>query len=797
MTTHCLRFAAFKSNQQRLTESNRVFLHSPCTYYRSQIDLISFKSSMGVCVWIGLMVVGMLYVHHAQAQPKASVAKVGCQDHCGDVEIPFPFGIEMGCALSHHFMVNCDDPSKPTSHSLQLDEIMLTSGKIRSLMSISYVCYDQYGDITSENQPPVGHEEKSFLFSSTDNIFTAVGCDTVAFITGTRGTIYTGGCISLCANVTDAKENECSGIGCCKSTIPNGLGGFKSDIQSQYNHTEISGNNCSYAFLAEKNSPYRNYTFQTSHLESMDKNQTYPIICDWVVDDRTCEEAQKNITDYKCVSDNSACVDSPSGHGYFCNCKEGYDGTPYLKDGCQDINECADNICGEKDCENTDGSYICSCPHGFSSSDPTIVKDSSCVPVENKSKGLVVGILIAIASALLTSSVGIWIYLVRQKRRLAQLKHRHFHQNGGFLLERKIASKHGISLDFKLYTKEEVDYATNNYDQTKIIGRGGQGVVYKGNFRFDPRTFAIKKSMVVDGSKVDEFVNEIAILSQINHRNVVKLLGCCLEVEDPLLVYEYIPNGTLYQQIQAGSLPWQIRVSIAAGTASALAYLHSSISVPIIHRDVKSSNILVDLDYAAKVSDFGASRSIPINEVEVTTLVQGTLGYLDPEYMLTHQLTKKSDVYSFGVVLVELLTGLTPLSYERAESERSIAMLFVSAIKDGRIDQILDPTILKDHTTVVQMKQVADIAALCLKLKGEDRPSMTEISMELETLRTKITASGRRGWISKYTQLRTSEEQPFTTNSSQESAITDHHTTTTLEDHYDPNISMVQSLWYR
>lgn len=406
---------------------------------------------------------------------------------------------------------------------------------------------------------------------------------------------------------------------------------------------------------------------------------------------------------------------------------------------------------------------------------------------------------VAIASAFLTSSVGIWIYMVRQKRKIAELKQRHFHQNGGSMLERKISSKHGISQDFKLYSKEQVEYATNNYDQSKIIGRGGQGVVYKGKFRYDQRTFAIKKSLVVDGSKVDEFVNEMAILSQINHRNVVKLLGCCLEVEDPLLVYEYIPNGTLYHHIQMHSLPWGIRVSIAAGTASALAYLHSSISVPIIHRDVKSSNILIDLDHTAKLSDFGASKSIPVNVAQVTTLVQGTLGYLDPEYMLTHQLTKKSDVYSFGVVLVELLTGLIPLSYERAESERSIAMLFVSAIKNDRIDQIMDPTILND-ATVVQMKQVADIAGRCLKMKGEDRPSMTEISMELETLRATITGSSRHhAWIpndTQVTRLRTFIEQPVTI-SSQESGITDDLNTTTLGNLDANDISLIKSQWYR
>ncbi|KAM7481447.1 hypothetical protein LguiB_006030 [Lonicera macranthoides] len=341
--------------------------------------------------------------------------------------------------------------------------------------------------------------------------------------------------------------------------------------------------------------------------------------------------------------------------------------------------------------------------------------------------------------------LSLWrVYKEIKRRNKIKLKKKFFKRNGGLLLQKQLSSgEEGNVEKTKLFTSKDLEKTTDRYNKNRILGQGGQGTVYKGMLT-DGRIVAIKVSTIVDESNLEQFINEVVILSQINHRNVVKLHGCCLETEVPLLVYEFIPNGTLFQYIHEKNeefpLSWDVRLRIATEVASALSYLHSATSLPIYHRDIKSTNILLDEKYRAKVADFGTSRSIAIDQTHLTTRVSGTFGYLDPEYFQSSQFTEKSDVYSFGVVLVELLTSQKPISSTRSEEMRSLITYFMVALKEKRLFDILDAQILQEGGKE-EITRVANLAKRCLNLSGRKRPTMREVTVELERIRIPNSAS--------------------------------------------------------
>ena len=319
------------------------------------------------------------------------------------------------------------------------------------------------------------------------------------------------------------------------------------------------------------------------------------------------------------------------------------------------------------------------------------------------------------------------------------------------MMQQQLCSSEDTIENTKLFSSKELEKATDHYNENRVIGRGGQGIVYKGMLK-DGRIVAIKKSKLLDTSKVNQFINEVVILSKINHRNVVKILGCCLETKFPQLVYEFIPNGTLFQYIheQNEQIPfsWDMCLQIAIEVAGALSYLHSAASVPIYHRDIKSTNILLDEMFRAKVADFGISMSVAIDKTHKTTMVRGTFGYLDPEYFQTNQFTEKSDVYSFGVVLVEILTGLGPI-LSRSEEGIGLAAHFVMSMEQHRLFNIVDTRIIGVGRKE-EIMAVANLARRCLNLIGKKRPTMKAVTIELERILMK-----KEAFLNKFATKRT------------------------------------------
>lgn len=667
----------------------------------------------------------------------ASITKPGCPKQCGNLTVPYPFGIGSDCAIDSSFEINCTTSAGATLYASSIKVYSISDTEIRVSNTLYQRCYSH-----STGEPLVPDNPAWLRFGNSTpycfsalNMFTVIGCDEAAIMTGDN---FRNGCFSFCTNSSDLRvvEGRCMGTGCCQIEIPKGLKYFNTTMESVENHPEIwSFNRCGYAFLGEASRfQFRGEEDLTDDHLTTRIHDNVPIVLDWAIGNLTCVEAQKR-KGYACL-DNSQCVDSDTGlHGYRCKCDSGYEGNPYITPGCTDIDECANSttkLC-EHICINTLGSYNCSCPEGYTDdgeNDGQGCISNSEFPWIKFSVGMGVGFISLVVGMIL-------LYFCFNKRKLIKNREKFFQQNGGLLLKQQLSSKKGGVEATKIFTAEELKKATNNYASDRILGRGGNGVVYRGILS-DNRIVAIKKSKFVDENQIEQFINEVLILTQVNHRNVVRLFGCCLEAEVPLLVYEYVSHGTLYEHIhdQNGG-PWlslKNRLRIAAETASSLAYLHSSASMPIIHRDVKSTNILLDDAYTAKVADFGASRLVPLEQTRVATLVQGTLGYLDPEYFHTGQLTEKSDVYSFGVVLAELLTGMKPILRDTSDKDKCLVEYFVSSMNKNSLFQILDRRVVREGG-LEQLQKIAELIKSCLHLHGEDRPTMKEVAMELESLR--------------------------------------------------------------
>ncbi|GAB4850069.1 hypothetical protein Ancab_029366 [Ancistrocladus abbreviatus] len=283
---------------------------------------------------------------------------------------------------------------------------------------------------------------------------------------------------------------------------------------------------------------------------------------------------------------------------------------------------------------------------------------------------------------------------------------------------------------WRIFSLKELHAATNNFNYDNKLGEGAFGSVYWGQL-WDGSQIAVKRLKVWSDKAEMEFAVEVEILGRVRHKNLLSLRGYCVEGQERLIVYDYMPNLSLLSHLHGQHsteclLDWQRRMNIATGSAEGIAYLHLQATPHIIHRDIKASNVLLDSDFQARVADFGFAKFIPDGATHVTTRVKGTLGYLAPEYAMLGKASESCDVYSFGILLLELISGRKPLQKLSPTLTRSIAEWVLPLAREGMFGDIADPK-LGGNYNEEELKRVAIVAVMCAQQKPEKRPTMAEV----------------------------------------------------------------------
>jgi len=659
----------------------------------------------------------------------AAARRHGCPTKCGDVDVPYPFGIGAGCFRSKGFEISCVNNGTtavlPSATHLAIPVTSLSVApqpEAKVMLPVAYRCYNSTGGTVSLFD---GHVDVNthgvYRISDARNAFVVLGCNTGAYtsnsISNGTGRYYMG-CFTYCIDAGSAMDGRCASVGCCRVDIAPGLTDNVVSFED-WPHDSMDYSPCDIAFLVDKDS----YDFRASDLRMDVERASMPVWLDWAIRDEesalTCAAA-RNSTRYACVSANSECVDSVNVPGYFCRCKQGFEGNPYEDNGCTNVDECTrpEVYPCYGICKDTEGTYHCKCPSGYMTTNGGDPKKQQCIrkfPLQARlALGICLGFLFLAVALLFT-------LIVFHKRRMNQL----FQRNGGSVLEKVD--------NIRIFTKEELKKITKN--NSHILGKGGSGYVYKGTLE-DSTMVAVKASIEVSEALKEDFTNEVIIQSQMIHKNIIKLLGCCLEVDVPMLVYEFASNGNLYDVLHGKAnrhlpLSLDLRLDIATESAEGLKYMHSSTNHTIRHGDVKSANILLDGNFMPKISDFGTSKLLGRDE-DFTMFVVGSMGYIDPVFHQTGLLTRKSDVYSFGVVLLELICR-KPTIYD--EHCSLIIEFHRVLVKNNSGRAMFDKDISVTEEDVFVLDEIGKLAVECLNEKVEDRPDMKEVAEQLLMLR--------------------------------------------------------------
>ncbi|MCD7449477.1 Cell division control protein 2 [Datura stramonium] len=344
---------------------------------------------------------------------------------------------------------------------------------------------------------------------------------------------------------------------------------------------------------------------------------------------------------------------------------------------------------------------------------------------DSSSNGNVVVIVIVVVSAVVVFVLGAVIAFYMWKNKQVQKK-----RKGSNDVEKLVKTLNDSSLNFKYSTLEK---ATGSFDEANKLGQGGFGTVYKGVLQ-DGREIAVKRLFFNNKHRAADFYNEVNIISSVEHKNLVRLLGCSCSGPESLLVYEFLPNQSLdrfiFDPIKGKTLNWEKRFDIIIGTAEGLVYLHENNKTRIIHRDIKASNILLDSRLRAKIADFGLARSFQEDKSHISTAIAGTLGYMAPEYLAHGQLTEKADVYSFGVLLLEIVTGRQNNRSKNIEYADSLISVAWQHFQHERVEELFDPNLMLHnyHTSNVKKEvlRVVHVGLLCTQEVPGLRPSMSK-----------------------------------------------------------------------